>query len=115
MRRPRTLSPSRGAGGRGWEEVQMVERHFLFIGAILLFLIALGCAGPSRLETDFGTSSKLMKVNQTWNPEAEENIEPVSGFDGKAAQANIERYRKDFEKPAPAIPYTLSIGVSGKK
>ena len=93
----------------------MVTKHFLFIGFLILLFISLGCAGPSRLEMDFGTSSKLMKVNQTWNPEAEENIEPVSGFDGKAAQANIERYRKDFEKAVPLIPSTLSTGVSGKK
>ncbi len=112
---PTLALPSRGEGRREWQEVQMIKKHFLLIGFSVLLLISLGCAGPSRLETDFGTSSKLMKVNQTWNPEAEENIEPVSGFDGKAAQANIERYRKDFEKPAPPIPYTLSIGLSGKK
>jgi hypothetical protein len=93
----------------------MAKRYFFLFGFVALSFISLSCAGPSRLEMDFGTSFKLSKFNQTLNPEAEKNIDPVTGFDGKAAQANIERYRKDFEKPAPPTPYTLSIGISGKK
>jgi hypothetical protein len=92
----------------------MLRKYLFIVGFLTMVLILMGCAAPSRLEMDFGTSSKLMKVNQVWNPEAEKNIEPVSGFDGNAAQATLERYRKDFEKPAPPVPYTLSIGVSGK-
>jgi hypothetical protein len=93
----------------------LMSRRFLFIiGFSTVVLMLVGCAGPSRLEMDYGTSSKLMKINQVWNPEAEKNIEPVSGFDGEAAQATVEKYRKDFEKPAPAAPYTLSIGIAGK-
>jgi hypothetical protein len=91
----------------------MSRRYFFIIGFPTVVLMLLSCA-PSRLEMDFGTSSKLMKINQVWNPEAEKNIEPVSGFDGEAARATVEKYRKDFEKPAPPAPYTLSIGVSGK-
>jgi hypothetical protein len=64
---------------------------------------------------DFGTSFKLTQSNQILNPEAEKNIEPVTGFDGRAAQAAIEKYRKDFEKPTPAAPFVLSIGTTGKK
>ena len=112
---PPSPSPSRGEGRRGWQEGRMAKRYFFLFGFVALSFISLSCAGPGRLETDFGTSSKLMKVNQVWNPEAEKNIEPVTGFDGKAAQANIEKFRKDFEKPAPPTPYTLSIGISGKK
>jgi hypothetical protein len=96
-------------------EEQMLRKYFLIIGFLAMVLMLLGCAGPSRLEMDFGTSSKLMKANQVWDPEAEKNIEPVSGLDGKAARATLEKYRKDFEKPAPPAPYTLSIGVSGKQ
>jgi hypothetical protein len=43
------------------------------------------------------------------------NLEPVTGMDGEAAQAVTERYREDFEKPSPAVPYTLTIGTIGKK
>ena len=112
MRLPSSL-PLKGDRRRR-QEVWMVKRHFLFIGLPILFLISLGCAGPSRLETDFGASSRLMKVNQIFDPKAGEHIEPVWGFDGKAGEVAFEKYRKDFEKPAPPVPYTFSIGVSGK-
>ena len=92
----------------------MGKRSFFLIGFVALFFISVGCAGPSRLEMDFGTSFKLTQSNQILNPEAEKNIEPVTGFDGRAAQAAIEKYRKDFEKPAPAAPFMLSIGTTGK-
>ena len=60
---------------------------------------------------DYGTSFNLMKFNQIANPEAEKNLEPVTGFDGQAAKATLDKYRKDFEKPAEAPAYTLSIGT----
>ena len=95
----------------------MVRKYFLFPGVIALLFLLMSCAGPSRLETDFGNSSRLSKINQIYDPEAEKNTEPVVGLDGKAAQANTEKYRKDFEKPAPPAPSALTIGnsSSGKK
>jgi hypothetical protein len=64
---------------------------------------------------DFGTSSRLLKINQIYDLEAEMNVEPVYGLDGKAAQANTEKYREDFEQSPPPVPSTLTIGISGKK
>jgi len=96
-------------------EEPMGKRSFFLIGFVALFFISVGCAGPSRLEMDFGTSFNLTQSNQILNPEAEKNIEPVTGFDGIAAQAAIEKYRKDFEKPTPAAPFVLSVGTTGKK
>jgi hypothetical protein len=96
-------------------EELMGRRSFFLIGLAALFFIAVGCAGPSRLEKDFGNSVNLAISNQILNPEAGKNIEPVSGLDGEAAQATLEKYRKDFEKPPAAAPYTLSIGAGGKK
>jgi len=93
----------------------MVKRSFVLIGLIAMFFISGSCAGPTRVERDFSTSFNLAKLNQTLNPEAEKNIEPVTGLDGKSAQATIEKYRKDFEKPAPSTPFVLNLGSMGKK
>jgi len=87
-------------------------RQYLFAGWIALLFLLMSCAGPSRLETDYGNSSKLSKVNQIYDPGAEKNTEPVVGLDGKAGQANIEKYRKGFEKTAPPAPSALTIGIS---
>jgi len=95
----------------------MIRKCLLLSGWVALLFLLMSCAGPSRLEMDFGTSSKLSKTNQIYDPEAEKNIEPVMGLDGKAAQETAEKYRKDFEKPAPPTPSALTIGISnsGKK
>ena len=95
-----------------------MKRYFVIIGVIAMFCIAAGCAGPSRLAMDYGTSYKLAKFNQILNPEAEKNLKPVTGLDGVAAEKSIDRYRKEFEKAAPpatAIPASIiGMGVTSK-
>jgi hypothetical protein len=99
----------------------MIKRTLVLIGFVAIGLIFTGCApssnfwkdcypGPTRLEEDFGTSFKLQIAHQVLNPEAEKNLEPVTGLDGKAGQATMEKYRKEFEKPAPPAPYVLGLG-----
>ena len=102
-----------------------MNRHFIMMLLLAFSLLSIGCAGlnqekvtlspPSRLEMDYGTSSNLMKFNQIANPEAEKNLEPVTGLDGQAGKATLDKYRKDFEKPAEAPAYTLSIGTETMK
>ena len=98
-----------------------MNRHCVMMLLLAFSFLSIGCAGlnqekvtlspPSRLEMDYGTSFNLMKFNQIANPEAEKDLEPVTGLDGQAAKATLDRYRKDFEKPAEAPAYTLSIGT----
>ena len=98
-----------------------MNRHCAMMLLFAFSFLSIGCAGlnqekvtlspPSRLEMDYGTSFHLMKFNQIADPEAEKNLEPVTGFDGQAAKATLDKYRKDFEKPAEAPAYTLSIGA----
>jgi len=90
----------------------MIRKSFLLLGWIAFVFLLMSCAGPSRLEMDFGTSSKLSKINQIYDPEAGKESEPGFGLDGRASQANMEKYWKDFEKPAPPAPSTLTIGIS---
>lgn len=91
----------------------MKIRHLLLIGSAVI-LVAAGCAGPSRVEMDYGTSYKLAKFNQTLDSEAEKNLEPVIGLDGAPAKMNAERYRKSFEKEAPRPTYILNVGGVGQ-
>jgi hypothetical protein len=88
----------------------MENRGFILIVFIAMFLVSMGCAGPTQLEMDYGTAFKLAKFNQILNPKAEKNLEPVVGFDGMAAKITIDRYLKEFEKPVPPPTYILGIG-----
>ena len=102
-----------------------MNRHCIMILLLVFPIFFIGCTGPNqntvsldpptRLELDYGTSFNLMKFNQIANPEAEKNLEPVTGLDGQAAKATLDKYRKDFEKPAAAPAYTLSIGTETMK
>ncbi|OPY10836.1 MAG: hypothetical protein A4E66_01487 [Syntrophus sp. PtaB.Bin001] len=80
------------------------------VGAVLFIS---GC-GPTRLEMDYGTSHRLQVFNQTLDPAAEKNLTPVYGMDGPAADKALQKYRKEFEKPAPAPKYTINLESGGK-
>ncbi len=68
----------------------MGRRYCVLIGMIGLSMTYMACAGPSRLEMDYGTSDRLAKFNQTLNPEAVKNLKPVTGIDGQAAAAIMD-------------------------
>jgi type IV pilus biogenesis protein CpaD/CtpE len=79
------------------------------LGAALLLT---GCADTrqTRVERDMGTSQRLAVFNQTLNPEAGKNLEPVEGIDSQAADRVMDKYRTSFEKPAKAGDVTINIG-----
>ena len=70
-----------------------------------------GCAvGPTRLQADYGKSVNLAASSQILDPAAQQNLAPVYGFDGGAAQATIDRYRSTFEKAAPPPTFVIPVG-----
>jgi hypothetical protein len=82
---------------------------FAFFGVGLVMLA--GCAlGPTRLEADYGNSVSIATSSQILDPAAQQNLAPVYGFDGKAAEAMIDRYRSTFEKATPPPTFVIPIG-----
>jgi hypothetical protein len=79
----------------------------LGVGVVMLA----GCAvGPTRLEADYGRSVNLATSSQILDPAAQQNLAPVYGFDGEAAQLTIDRYRSTFEKAAPPPTFVFPVG-----
>jgi len=75
-----------------------------------------GCAcEKNNLSADtWGRSFELAKYNQTLNPEAGKNLEPVEGFNGWAADAVMAGYQESFKGQKGADTYNLNLGsVSG--
>lgn len=94
------------------------NKYPVLFGALSLILLSAGCTQhKSRLARDYGNSYSLAIENQTLDPEAEKNPDPVYGYDGQAAQRTISRYRKSFEKAAPPPIYTnvITSGSAGGK
>lgn len=89
--------------------------HTLNLRIIFLVLVAFstlgGCASHTPiLDQHFGDAVNAAKAQQTLNPEASQNADPVAGIDGEAANATVDRYHKSFEQP-PATTNIFNIGV----
>lgn len=85
---------------------------FKFILSALLASFAVaGCATHTpNLDQRFGDAVNTAKAQQTLNPDASQNTDPVMGLDGKAANAVIDRYHRSYERP-PATTNIFNIGV----
>ena len=90
----------------------MRNLSFSLIGAMTLFALAgSGCTRPTTLGANTGISYNLAKQNQTLDPLASENTEPVVGLDGGAAVIEMGTYRKTFEEPDSG--FQKSVVTSG--
>lgn len=71
-----------------------------------------GCAATTpQIDARQGTAARTMRVQQTLNPEASRNTDPVQGLDGKAAKGALDNYRDSFRTPPSEASQVLSIGV----
>lgn len=82
--------------------------------ALLMSLLA-ACASPApNLDTQFGKAVNAAKAQQTINPDASKNRDPVAGIDGAAAKESVDRYQSTFKSPPPATSViNIGIGASG--
>jgi hypothetical protein len=81
------------------------------LSVILASLVLAACATSTpKLDDHFGEAVNAAKAQQTLNPDASLNTDPVAGVDGEAANAAIDRYHKSFVQP-PATTNVFNIGV----
>jgi hypothetical protein len=81
---------------------------------LLAVAVLAGCATTTpRLDAKFGDAVNQAKAQQTLNPEASRNTDPVAGIDGQAANAVIDRYHKSYESPTPAPSGSIGIVTGG--
>ena len=96
----------------------MLKGHTMLIGLLLgLSVMFLGCAGnlpqterADVIDTHYGKSLETAKNDQILNPEAGEPT-PVEGFDGKAANAQVEKYREVL-KEEQEVKTSVGVGKS---
>lgn len=68
-----------------------------------------GCSATPELDRNFGNAVRAARAQQTLNPNAGINTEPVAGIDGTAAKSTIERYHDSFKAPPPVLN-VINIG-----
>ena len=87
------------------------SRPFIVIGLIAALSICSGCAGTPVLDRYWGDSLEAAKSNQIKNPEAEENLEPVTGLDGQVAtELVLGNYGKLFREQVRKRPLDFELG-----
>lgn len=78
-----------------------MKTPYIFLLTALLPAAFTGCAQTTTPEYDkhFGEAVRAAVAQQTINPDASSNPDPVLGLDGKAAGATMDNYDKSFVKP----------------
>lgn len=86
------------------------NRRTLFLAMLAASLA--GCLSPTpNLDARFGESVTALKAQQTLQPDASRNADPVAGLDGKAAKGAMDNYRDRFRTPPSEAPTVLNLGV----
>lgn len=81
------------------------------MGALVAAGALTGCVDPlPRLDEKLGDAVNMAKAQQTINPDASRNTDPVVGLDGQAAKSVIDRYQKSYQSPPPPVN-VITIGV----
>jgi len=90
--------------------------------SLILAALATGltaCAGTVEtttpyLDRHFGEAVNQAKAQQTLNPDASRNTDPVAGIDGKAAKEALDNYHEGMKTPAPATIIDIGGGLTGR-
>lgn len=77
-----------------------------------LILLMAGCASTTtpHYEQRYGEAVRTAVAQQTINPDASKNTDPVAGLDGKAAEQTMNNYDKSFSKPEKNTTLSISLG-----
>jgi len=101
----------------------MLSKIAVIAMAALLTIGVFGCSkgnisnplqAESQLDNNWGRSFEAAKHNQTLNPEAEKNLEPVEGLEGATAERIMLEHAKGGEskkRPGSELVVPRTYGV----
>lgn len=88
----------------------MKNLDFRLVLALLPVALA-GCVAPTpHYDQHFGEAVRAAVAQQTVNPDASRNTDPVQGLDGKAATQTINNYDKSFASPETGKDLSIGTG-----
>jgi hypothetical protein len=93
------------------KEETMLKRYGIHIVVVAAMAVFPGCTcEKSNLTANWGRSFEMAKYNQTLNPEAGKNLEPVEGLNGWAADAVMAGYQDSFKGKKGTESVNLNLG-----
>ncbi len=77
-----------------------MKRTLIPILIMIVCVLTFGCVDhrQTQIDANHGRAYETAKFSQILNPDAENNLNPVTGFDGTAAINTLDKYQKDFKK-----------------
>jgi hypothetical protein len=76
----------------------MSNRYPAYLGLVIVLFVSVGCTqamlAPTPLDKNWGRAVEVARESQALNPDASQNLDPVTGLDGQAAENDIVKYRK---------------------
>ena len=81
----------------------MFKKYLFIFGFLTIVSMICGCGttpfyDSSEVNKNWGRSYETALFNQLLNPDADKNLNPVTGFDGTAGENNVEKYKKSFKE-----------------
>jgi len=92
--------------------IRLTATAFCLVSSLLLG--ACSTTTTPNLDASFGKALREARANQTLNPRASENKDPVLGIDGQAGVAAQGRYQESFRAPPQTFEVnSIGGGISG--
>lgn len=85
----------------------MKTRYAILVAAAAS--VAAGCSTTPNYDKEFGSAVRVARAQQTINPDASRNPDPVAGMDGASAKEAVGQYQDSFKAP-PSSFNVLNIG-----
>lgn len=84
-------------------------KNTLLAAAIGALLAACASSSTPNVDKHFGEAVRAARAQQTINPDASQNPDPVSGIDARASKESLDRYHESFKSPPPTFN-VINIG-----
>jgi hypothetical protein len=87
-----------------------------FTSSIIVFAVLFaGCSSPALLDQHWGRSAETARFNQTLNPDAAKDNDPVTEMDGQSAVNTYNGYRDSFKRQETSSGYDITVTGIGEK
>jgi hypothetical protein len=93
-----------------YKEEAMKNKCAGIVAVIFMISFAFAACGHDTLKKNWGSAYESVKQNQTANPDASKNLEPVVGLDGIAAEQAMEGYQQGCGSEDKETTYNLRLG-----
>jgi hypothetical protein len=95
----------------GKEEAMNKKCSVVIVAGLVLIAFALAGCGHDALKKNWGSATETAKQSQIANPDASNNLEPVVGLDGAAAEKAMQGYQQGSCDKDKGDTYNLRLGT----